>query len=101
VIENETGPSRKTAIIAAINQTDPARAFNPFTRTFAVQNGTLAVTGDFKNPDTVTSTFRSEFIRNGITNLRSGDVRASGDVVSIWGGNTIGAAVGGEFRYES
>jgi len=101
VIENETGPSRKTAIIAAINQTDPARAFNPFTRTFAVQNGTLAVTGDFKNPDSVTSTFRSEFIRNGITNLRSGDVRASGDVVSIWGGNTIGAAVGGEFRYES
>ena len=101
VIENEAGPSRKTKLIQAINQTDPARAFNPFTRTFAVQNGTLVATGNFKNPDSVTSTFRSEFIRNGITKLGSGDVRASGDVLSIWGGNTIGAALGGEFRYEA
>lgn len=84
VIENEEGPSRSSLLIAAINQTDPAKAFNPFTRTFAVQNGTLAVTGDFKNPDSVTSTFRSSFIRSGITKLGSGDFRASGDVFPIW-----------------
>ena len=101
VIENEEGPSRKSLLIAAINQTDSAKAFNPFTRTFAVQNGTLAVTGDFKNPDSVTSTFRSSFIRSGITKLGSGDFRASGDVFPIWGGNSIGAAFGGEFRYET
>ncbi len=101
VIENETGPSRKSKLIAAINQTDPAKAFNPFTRTFAVQNGTLVATGNYKNPDSVTSTFRSEFIRNGITKLGSGDVRASGDVFPIWGGNAIGGAFGGEFRYET
>ncbi|MBC7368062.1 MAG: TonB-dependent receptor [Undibacterium sp.] len=101
VIENETGPSRKTKLIAAINQTDPTKAFNPFTRTFAVQNGALVATGDYKNPDSVTSTFRSEFIRNGITKLGSGDVRASGDLLSIWGGNAIGTALGGEFRYET
>lgn len=100
VIENETGPSRKSKLIAAINQTDPTKAFNPFTRTFAVQNGTLVATGNYVNPDSVTSTFRSEFIRNGISKLGSGDVRASGDLLSIWGGNAIGGAFGGEFRYE-
>lgn len=101
VIENEEGPSRKSLLIQAINQSDPAKAFNPFTRSFAVQNGTLAVTGDYRNPDSVTSAFRSSFIRNGITKLGSGDFRASGDLLSIWGGNTIGGAFGGEFRYEA
>ena len=101
VIENEEGPSRKSLITAAINQSDPTKAFNPFTRTFAVQNGTLAVTGDYKNPESVSSTFRSSFIRSGITRLGSGDFRASGDVLPIWGGNTIGGAFGGEFRMET
>lgn len=99
--DDEEGPSRKSKLIAAINQTDPALAFNPFTRTFAVQNGTLAVTGDYVNPESVQSTFRSQFTREGTTQLSSGDVRASGELLPIWGGNTIGAAVGGEFRYES
>ncbi|WP_414663390.1 TonB-dependent receptor domain-containing protein [Horticoccus sp. 23ND18S-11] len=101
VIENEEGPSRKSQLITAINQTDPARAFNPFTRAFAVQNGALVSTGPFKNPDSVTSTFRSSFIRSGITKLGSGDFRASGDVFPLWGGNKIGGAFGGEFRYEA
>ena len=101
VIENEEGPSRKSLLIAAINQSDPARAFNPFTRTFAVQSGALAVTGPYQNPESVQSTFRSSFIRNGLTKLGSGDFRASGEVVQIWGGNKIGGAFGGEFRYEA
>lgn len=101
VIENEEGPSRKSALITAINQTDPARAFNPFTRNFAVQNGNLVVTGPYRNPESVLSTFRSSFIRNGITKLGSGDFRASGDIFPLWGGNKIGGAFGGEFRYEA
>jgi iron complex outermembrane receptor protein len=100
VTDDEIGPSRKSLIIAAINQSNPATAFNPFTRTFAVQGGTLVVTGDYVNPESVQSTFRSEFIREGHTALTSGDFRASGDVAPIWGGNTIGAAVGGEWRHE-
>ena len=100
VKDDEVGPSRKSMLIAAINQTDPALAFNPFTRTFAVQNNTLVVTGDYRNPDSVQQTFRSEFIRDGLTTLSSGDVHATGDLFSIWGGNSIGAAVGGEYRYE-
>jgi outer membrane receptor protein involved in Fe transport len=100
VVDDEEGPSRKSKLIAAINQTDPNLAFNPFTRTFAVQGGTLVVTGDYKNPESVQSTFRSEFIRRGVSKLGSGDVHASGDLISIWGGNSVGAAVGTEFRYE-
>ncbi|MDP3069212.1 MAG: TonB-dependent receptor [Opitutaceae bacterium] len=101
VIENEEGPSRKSLLIEAINQTDPSRAFNPFTRTFAVRNGTLVATGDYVNPESVQRTFRSSFIRNGITRLGSADFRASGDVFPLWGGNKIGGAFGGEFRFEA
>ncbi len=100
VIDNEEGPDRKSLLIAALNQSDPAKAFNPFTRTFAVRNGALVSTGAFSNPDSVTSTFRSSFIRSGITKLGSVDFRASGDIARIWGGNTIGGAFGGEFRFE-
>ncbi len=100
VADDEAGPSRKSLLIAAINQTDPAKAFNPFTRTFAVQNGTLVVTGNYQNPDSVQQTFRSQFVREGITKLGSWDARASGDVFELWGGNTLGLAVGGEYRRE-
>ncbi len=98
--DDEEGPSRKSLIKAAINQTDPLLTFNPFTRTFAVQNGTLVVTGDYRNPEFVQNSFRSSFVRSGVTTLGSGDLRASGELWPIWGGNTIGAAVGGEYRYE-
>lgn len=100
VTDDEAGPSRKSLLRTAINQTTTASAFNPFTRTFAVQNGTLVVTGDYVNPESVQQTFRSHFIRNGITKIGSGDIRANGDLFNIWGGNAVGAAVGGEFRYE-
>lgn len=100
VTDDEVGPSRKSLIKNAINQTDPALAFNPFTRTFAVQNGALVVTGPYTNPESVQSTFRSRFIRQGITKLGSLDLRASGDVVELWAGNTLGAAVGAEYRRE-
>lgn len=100
VIENEEGPTRKSLLIAAINQSDPTKAFNPFTRTFAVQNGQLVVTGPYVNPESVQSTFRSSFIRNGITRLLSADFRASGDLFTLWGGNRVGGALGGEYRFE-
>ncbi|MBK8858135.1 MAG: TonB-dependent receptor [Opitutaceae bacterium] len=100
VTDDEVGPSRKTLLINAINQTDPALAFNPFTQSFAVQNGTLVVTGPYKNSESVQSSFRSRFIRQGITKLGSLDFRATGEVVPLWGGNTLSAALGGEYRRE-
>lgn len=101
VIDNEQEISRKSLLVAAINQSDPAKALNPFSRTFAVQNGTLAVTGAYTNPASVLSAFRSSFPDNGITKIGSADFRASGDLWRIWGGNSIGGAFGGEFRYEA
>ena len=101
VIDSEAGADRKSLLQQAINQTSPASAYNPFGYAFAVQNGTLAVTGPFVNPDGVTAAFQAPFIRNGITKLGSGDFRASGEMLPLWGGNTVGGAVGGEFRYEA
>lgn len=101
VTDYEGGTTRKSLLVNAINQTDPARAFNPFTRTFAVQNNTLVVTGDYVNPESVQQTFRSAFVRDGITKLGSVDARASGDLFPIWAGNKIGGAFGAEFRYEA
>lgn len=99
-IDYEAGATRRSLLAAAINQSDPTKAFNPFEQNFSVQGGNLVVTGPYKNPQSVISTFQSPFVRNGVTKLGSGDFRTSGDVLSIWGGNKIGAAFGGEFRYE-
>jgi iron complex outermembrane receptor protein len=100
VIDDEEGPSRKSLIIAAIDQTDPTKAFNPFTRTFAVEGDTLVATSENVNPKPVQSTFRSNFVRVGGTKLGSWDFRASGDLLPSWTGNPIGMAFGGELRYE-
>lgn len=98
--DRENGATRKSKLIAAINQTDPNLAYNPFHQNFAVQGGTLVVTGPAVSSETVQSTFREAFIREGATKLASADFRASGDVVELWGGNTVGLALGGEYRRE-
>ncbi len=99
--DSEAGWARRSLLAAAINQSDPARAFNPFTRTFAVENGTLVVKGDYRNPASVISTFHAPFVRHGTAKLGSGDFRATGDVLRLWGGNVVSAACGGEYRYEA
>ncbi|PTX98570.1 TonB-dependent receptor [Opitutus sp. ER46] len=98
--DDEAGATRKSLLQAALNQTDPTLAFNPFGRTFAVQGGTIAVTGDYANPESVQQTFRSAFVREGETGLSSLDVRASGEALRLWGGNALGMAFGAEYRYE-
>jgi len=101
VIDDEQGPDRKSRLIAAINQSESGQGVQSLHPLVAVQNGTLVVTGPYTNPDSVTSTFRSSFADNGLTKLGSGDFRASGDLWPLWGGNSIGGAFGGEFRYEA
>ena len=93
--------ARRSLLAVAVNQSDPAKAFNPFTRSYAVQGGALVDTGRFVNSASVVNSVLGVYIRNGITKLGSGDFRASGDLLKIWGGNTIGGAFGGEFRYEA
>jgi outer membrane receptor protein involved in Fe transport len=101
VTENEQGTTRKSLLVNALNQTDPAVAFNPFTRGFAVQNGALVVTAPYRNPDSVTAGFRSSFVRDGITKLGSADFRLAGKPLPLWGGNDLDVALGSEFRYEA
>src|SRR5207302_898996 len=93
--------ARRSLLAAAVNQTDPAKAFNPFTRSYAVQGGALVDTGRFVNSPGVVASLLGVYNRSGITKLGSGDFRASGDLLKIWGGNKIGGAIGGEFRYEA
>lgn len=80
--------------------TDPARALNPFGRSYAVQSGALVDTGPFRNSDAVKQSVYGAFERNGMTRLRSLDFNASGEVWSLWGGNKISLALGGEVRRE-
>src|SRR5262249_26291260 len=46
----ETGTTRESLFLNALNQTDPTKAFNPFSYEFAVQNGNLVVTKPYVNP---------------------------------------------------
>ena len=100
VTDSEAGADRKSLLQQAINQLTAAAAYNPFGYNFAVQGGTLAVTGPSASPDSATAAFRSPFVRNGLTKLGSGDFHATGALFPLWGGNTLGGAVGGEFRFE-
>jgi iron complex outermembrane receptor protein len=99
--DTESNTTRETLLMNAINQTDPALAFNPFGYTFAVQNGTVAVVAPYATPRSITSQFQQPFVRKGTTSIGSGDFHASGDVFTLWGGNTISAAIGAEFRHET
>jgi outer membrane receptor protein involved in Fe transport len=101
VTDNESGPSRRSLLATALNQTDATRAFNPFGRTFAVQGGALVVTGNYRNPDPVTSAFRSSYVRHGITRLGSVDVRAAGELATLGADRHVRGALGGEFRFEA
>lgn len=98
-IEHPT--TRESLLIDAINQTDPAKAFNPFGYNFAVQNGTVAITTPFVNPASITAPIQQDFRRDGYTSIGSFDFRATGNVARIWGGNYISAAGGGEWRRET
>ncbi len=98
---NENEPIQRTSLTqAAALLTDPARALNGFGRSYAVQNGALVDTGPFRHSDAVKQSTYGVFERDGMTRLRSFDVRASGDVWSLWGGNQLSLALGGEYRRE-
>lgn len=98
--DNERGASRESLFQEALNQTDPARALNPFNQLFAVQGGTLVVTGPYSNPRSVIDTFQRNFLREGETSIASWDFRTSGELAEIFG-RTVSAAAGLEARRET
>jgi iron complex outermembrane recepter protein len=98
---NEYEPIQRISLSqAAALQTDPARALNAFGRRYAVQNGALVDTGPFVNSEAVKQSTYGVFERDGMTRFRSADFNASGELMALWGGNTMSVAVGGEFRRE-
>jgi len=100
VNDTEHNSTRRSLLIAAINQTDPTKAFNPFTRTFAVQNGAVVVTGNYANSDSLIKSIQQDYMRDGYTKLVSWDAKITGQPLRLWGGNTMAVAAGGEYRYE-
>jgi outer membrane receptor protein involved in Fe transport len=99
--DDEQGTNRESLLQAALNQTSPTTAFNPFGYTFAVQNGALAITAPYVNSQSVIGTFQRNFVREGETSIASWDFRASGDLFPLWGGNVASAAFGTEYRFET
>lgn len=99
--DDEAGTTRESLFQQALNQTAPATAYNPLGYSFAVQGGALVVTGPYRNPRSVIDTFQRNFVREGETSLASWDFRASGDVLGLWGGNRLTAALGAEYRRET
>ena len=98
---NENEPIQRTSLTqAAALLTDPARALNAFGRSYAVRGGALVDTGPFRNAPSVKQSTYGVFERDGMTRLRSIDFNASGEIWSLWGGNTISLALGGEVRRE-
>ncbi len=97
----EQGAIRQSLFSRALQQTTNATAYNPFGYEFAVQGNTVAVVRPYENPRSIIDTFQMPFIREGRTELASWDIRASGNVYPIWGGNSIQGGLGGEYRYET
>lgn len=97
----EFEPIQRTSLTqAAALLTDPTKALNAFGRSYAVQGGALVDTGAFRNSASVKQSTYGVFERDGMTRLRSIDFNASGEVWSLWGGNKISLALGGEVRRE-
>jgi iron complex outermembrane receptor protein len=75
-------------------------AYNPFGFTFTRQGATVLVDQPYVNTPAVTSTFASDFRRDGVTSLSSVDFHASGRLLELWSGDWS-AAVGAEARRET
>ncbi len=90
---------RESLLQKALMRTD-ASAFNPFGYTFKVVNGAVVPDQVYNNPQSVLNTFDQGFRRDGRSELRSADGRASGQIFDLWSG-PVSLAVGAEGRRES
>ncbi len=89
---------RESLLQTALARTD-ASAYNPFGYTFKVQGGAVVADQPYTNPDAVVDFFSDTFARSARSRLTSGDLRATGPVLSLWAGDLM-VAVGAEFRTE-
>lgn len=89
---------RESLLQAAIARTD-ANAYNPFGYTFKVQNGAVVANAPYANPQAVVDSFSAVFAREAQATIASVDFKATGTLLSWWGGDVM-AAVGVEHRTE-
>jgi iron complex outermembrane receptor protein len=89
---------RESLLQAAIARTD-ATAYNPFGYTFKVQNGAVVADAPYRNPQAVVDSFSAVFAREAQASIASVDFKATGTLLSWWGGDVM-AAVGVEHRTE-
>ncbi|HEY6643356.1 TonB-dependent receptor [Povalibacter sp.] len=91
---------RESLFQAALMQTTPSTAYNPFGYTFKVQDGAVVADQPYTNNDAVLDSFTQEWRREGRSELTSFDARIGGSLLSIWSGD-ITAGVGMEYREEA
>lgn len=90
---------RESVLTQALQRTD-ATAYNPFGYTFKVQGNTVVVEQPYTNSAATVSSFTQTYSRNAESTIGSGDVRATGKLLSIWTGD-IQTAAGLEYRRET
>ena len=89
---------RESKLQQALQRTD-ATAYNPFGYTFRVQGGSVVANQPYTNPQSVVGSFSEIYARTAWSSIASGDLRATGRLIRLWG-RDIMAAAGGEYRVE-
>lgn len=90
---------RESLLQEAANRSD-ASAYNPFGYTFRVLNGAVVANAPYQNPQATIDSFSAIYARTAQSYIASVDVRASGTLLSWWGGDIM-AAIGAEHRREN
>jgi len=97
--EDEAFPDvRESLLQQALLRTD-ASAYNPFGYTFRVAGNAVVADQPYTNPQAVVDSFAAVFARNARSSIASGDLRTTGRLFTLWGGDVM-AAFGGEYRSE-
>jgi len=89
---------RESRLQQTLARTD-ATAYNPFGYTFKVQGNAVVADRPYTNPAATVDFFSDTYSRSASSEIASGDLRATGRLLSLWSGDLM-VAVGTEFRTE-
>ncbi len=89
---------RESLLQAAFSRTDES-AYNPFGYTFRVEDGAVVADQPYTNAASVVDSFSDVFARSARSQIVSADLRATGQLFTLWGSD-VRAAAGVEHRRE-